>query len=83
MSEVIHSYMLPKIIQRDLSQSPDICVLVLFQGNRVESLPQNEVAKLNVVRCSRHSELERKIVTVFVCQESWRLHEGPDSQMTR
>lgn len=52
---------MPKIIQHDLSQSPDICVLVLFQGNRVEILPQNEVAKLNVVRCSRHRELERRI----------------------
>lgn len=60
MSEVIHLYILHKLIQPDLTQSLDIWVLVLFQGDRVEILPQNEVAKLNVVRSSGHSVLEER-----------------------
>lgn len=84
VSEVIPSSMLHKIIQRDLTQSSDIWVLVLFQGNRVEILPQNEVAKLNVVKSKRAQRAgEEDRVTAFVWQESWRLREGPDSRMTR
>lgn len=60
MSEVIHVYTLHKLIQPDLTQSLDIWDLVLFQGDRVEILPQNEVAKLNVVESSGHSLLEKR-----------------------
>lgn len=60
MSEVIHLYILHQLIQPDLTQLLDIWVLVLFQGDRVEILPQNEVAKLNVVRSSGHSMLEER-----------------------